>query len=605
VVAVQPTAIPTPRATPTLVQSQLATVGPFFSPTPTRSPTRTPTPTVLSTLSATPLRTALALPTGLATVSLTPSVVATLAPALTTDLATSSITRSSATVSWTTSLPATSQVEYGTLSNQVFRSPVDPSLVVAHRVVLTGLLPGTTYHFHARSGTSTGAVGNSMESTFVTAPAGSGPEVVNLTVQQATSTLVRVGWATSTGTVAQVEYGPTPNYGSFTLLKVYDQPAQDMVLSGLRPATTYHYRVKAWDAQGGLEASGDATFSTAPAGLANLIGDDTVQSDRLSLPGGQAAAYQYVGAQSGLASVVRVLVDAGSSAPQLRVALYADQNGAPGAILSQGSSSGLVPGWTSVNIPSVPLLQNTRYWISVLSPVGSGSLNLRQAASGGSSLSSVQTSLAAFPQPFVAGIPGARSPLSVYVQQVPPAITLTSPAAGSVVTGQAQLSAVVDDDVPITRLQFYVDGTAVGAPLNTAPYSLVWPSAGMSSALPHVVSARATDALGRSSVSGNVSVQVDNGPAISNVAVGQGLTLSSARVSWTTDVASDGQVEYGPTSAYGLMTPVDQVMDVRHDMQLTGLSPGAAYHYRVRSRDAAGAMAISPDGTLFTSAPED
>jgi len=289
----------------------------------------------------------------------------------------------------------------------------------------------------------------------------------------------------------------------------------------------------------------------------------------------------------------------------VRVALYADQNGSPGVILSQGSATGLVPGWSSVNIPAVPLLQGTRYWIGVLSPVGAGSLSLRQAANGGSSLSSAQTSLAAFPQPFVGGSPGARSPLSVYVQQVPPAITLTSPAAGSVVTGQAQLSAVVDDNVPITGLQFYVDGVAVGAPLNTAPYSLVWPSAGLSAAVPHVVSARATDALGRSSASSNVSVQVDNGPTISNVLVAPGLTASSARVTWSTDVASDGQVEYGLTTAYGLTTPVDEVTDTRHDMQLTGLSPGAAYHYRVRSRDAAGALAVSPDGTLFTSAPED
>jgi hypothetical protein len=245
-------------------------------------------------------------------------------------------------------------------------------------------------------------------------------------------------------------------------------------------------------------------------------------------------------------------------------------------------------------------LQNTRYWIGILSPVGSGGLNLRQAASGGSSLSSAQTSLAAFPQPFVAGIPGARSPLSAYVQQVPPAITLISPAPGDQVTGQAQLSAVVDDDVPITRLQYYVDDVAVGAPLNTAPYSLVWPSAGLNPLVPHTVTARATDALGRSGVSGNVSVQVDNGPTISSVAVSPGLTASSARVTWTTDVVADSQVEYGLTSAYGLLTPVDQVMDVRHDMQLTGLSAGAAYHYRVRSRDAAGALAVSPDQTLFT-----
>jgi hypothetical protein len=507
-------------------------------------------------------------------------------------------------VTWTTSLPTTSQVEYGVLPSDAFRTPVDPSLVTAHSVVLTGLLPGTTYHFHARSTTPAGALGISPESILATAPAGSGPEVADLTVEQATGSFVRVGWATSTGTVAQVEYGTTANYGSFTLLKVFSQPAQDMLLSGLQPATTYHWRVKAWDAQGGLGASSDATFSTAAVGLANLVGDDTVQTDRVSLSGGQAAAYQYTAAQSGLASVLRVYLDAGSSTPVLRAALYSDQNGSPGGILAQGSASGLVPGWTSINISPVPVLRSTRYWIAILSPLGSGTLNLRQAASGGSSLASAQTSLAALPQPFASGIPGARSPLAAYVQQVPPAITLTGPADGSLVTGQAQLSAVVDDNAPINQLQFYVDGVAVGAPLTSAPYSLTWNTAGLNAGLPHTISARATDAMGRSGASGNVNVQVDNGPTISNVAVAQGLTASSARVTWSTSVPADGQVEYGPTAAYGLTTPVDTLVDVRHDMQLTGLSPGTAYHYRVRSRDAAGAAAVSADATLFTSADQ-
>jgi hypothetical protein len=228
-------------------------------------------------------------------------------------------------------------------------------------------------------------------------------------------------------------------------------------------------------------------------------------------------------------------------------------------------------------------------------------VNLRQATSGGSSLSSAQAGLAALPQPFIPGDPGARSPLAAYVQQVPPSISVTSPAPGAVVTAAAQLSALVDDDAPVTRLQFYVDGQPVGAPLNSAPYTLTWASTGLSASLPHTVSARATDALGRSGASGNVSVQVDNGPSISNVSVSPGLTVSSARVTWSTDVVSDGQVEYGLTTAYGLSTPVDQAMDTRHDMQLTGLAPGAAYHYHVRSRDAAGALSASPDATLFTS----
>jgi hypothetical protein len=564
-----------------------------------------------ATGSLVPFQTPLATPAGPGANSLTPiltplstTTAAALAPPQTTDLAVSSITRSSATITWTTTAPSTSQVEFGAQASPLSRSPLDPSLVTAHSVVLTGLQPATTYRFHTLSATSGGASTTSPDTSFITAPPGSGPDITDPVVEQATGTLAHVGWSTSTGTVAQVEYGTNTNYGSFTLLQVYSGPAQDMALTGLRPATLYHFRVKAWDALGGLGASADATFATAPSGLANLIGDDTVQTDRLTLSGGQAAAYQYYASQSGLASVAHVYIDAGSSTQTLRVALYSDLNGTPVSILSQGSTSSVAPGWTSVNISPVALLAGSRYWVALLNPLGSGVVNLRQSPSGGSSLSGAQTSLAAFPQPFTGGIPAAHAPLSLYVQQVPPAVTLTAPTDGSVVNGQAQITAVVDDDAAVSRVQFYVDGQPVGAPLSAAPYALAWDSAGLSPALPHTLSARATDALGRSGVSSNVNVQVDNGPAISNVSAGPGLTASSARVTWTTDIAADGQVEFGDSTAYGLTTPVDPAAGVRHDMQLTGLTPGATYHYRVRSRDAAGALSVSPDTTLVTAAPD-
>jgi Big-like domain-containing protein/fibronectin type III domain protein len=609
-----PTRTPTASTTPTTTITPTATITPTSTVTPsvtaslvrlfviTATATRTPLPTntATATLTATVTRTPTATATATATVTPTPTVTPTAVPPVISDLSTSSVTRASATISWTTTQPASSQVDYGGPADLALRTSRDPSLVTAHRVVLVGLQPGATYRFLVRSATAAGGVSVSDLNSLTTAPDGSGPEVANLNVLQATGTTATVGWATSSGTVAQVEYGTTTNYGAFTLLKIFTGPNQQMQLSGLRPATTYHYRIKAWDGQGALGASADAIFSTAPGGLATLIGDDTVQSDQVTLRGGEASAFQFVAAQSGQASVVRLYVDAGSSAPVVRVALYSDQAGVPGAILAQGSAPGLIPGWVPVTVPPVGVLQGTRYWIAVLNPLGSGSLNLRQAALGGSSLSSAQTSLAAFPQPFVAGLAGARSPLSVSVMQVPPAVTLTGPDDGSVVTGQVQLSAVVDDDVPVARLQFFVDGVPVGAPLASAPYTLTWNSVGLNPLVPHTISARATDLQGRSGASATVAVQVDNGPVLRNLSVAPGLTTSSAVVRWTTDVPADGQVDYGLTTAYELSTPVNQVADTRHEMALTGLASGAVYHYRVRSRDANGAASVSADGIFYT-----
>lgn len=52
---------------------------------------------------------------------------------------------------WTTNVPATSQVSYGTTSALNTNSSLDPNLVTSHRVVLQGLTLGTTYFYRVTS----------------------------------------------------------------------------------------------------------------------------------------------------------------------------------------------------------------------------------------------------------------------------------------------------------------------------------------------------------------------------------------------------------------------------------------------------------------------
>jgi fibronectin type III domain protein len=589
-----PTASPTPAATPTQTAtpnpSQLTPLPIIPSPTPTRTPTRTSTPTATSTRTPTPTPTPTQTATPTSTSTPTPVVP------VVSNVTVSSITRSSATISWTTDVLSTSQVIYGSST-----STLDPSLVSTHQQVLTGLAPGSTYSFQVQSVSATGGRAISLAATFTTAPAGSGPEVGDPHAREVTGTTATLAWTTSTGIVAQVDYGPTANYGSFTLLKIFNSPAQELQLTGLQPGARYHFRVKEWDASGSLGASGDAVFATAVAGRATLLGDATLQTQPVSLPSGQAAAYQLVGRHSGQASLIHLYLDAGSNTPVVRVAIYSDADGAPDALLSQGSAptTGAL-GWINVNVPPISLLEGNRYWVVVLSPIGYGNLNLRQAAFGGSSLTSLQTTLAAFPQSWTTGRSDARSPLSVSVEQVPPAITLIAPADGSTVGGRVTLSAVIDDDALLTRVQFFVDGLPVGGPAIGAPLTATWDASDADTRRPHLITAQASDALGRWSTSRALSVQIDNGPRMLAVTFSPGLTATSASVTWLTDVPADAQVEFGLTLAYGSFTPLDPRLDTRHDMQMTGLAPGALYHFRVRSRDAAGVLSLSPDQVFFT-----
>ena len=90
-------------------------------------------------------------------------------------------------------------------------------------------------------------------------------------------------------------------------------------------------------------------------------------------------------------------------------------------------------------------------------------------------------------------------------------------------------------------------------------------------------------------------------PTISAVAT-SGLTTTGATVTWTTNEASNSQVEYRVqgTSTYSATT-INPSMVTSHSMTLTGLQAATVYEYHVISDDAAGNTATStPNGTFTT-----
>jgi hypothetical protein len=91
-------------------------------------------------------------------------------------------------------------------------------------------------------------------------------------------------------------------------------------------------------------------------------------------------------------------------------------------------------------------------------------------------------------------------------------------------------------------------------------------------------------------------------PVISGVAASN-VSYVGATITWTTNVSSDSQVEYGRTTAYGSSTTQNLSLVTSHSQALSGLAPVTVYHYRVKSRDAAGILATSADGTFMTAAP--
>jgi len=90
-------------------------------------------------------------------------------------------------------------------------------------------------------------------------------------------------------------------------------------------------------------------------------------------------------------------------------------------------------------------------------------------------------------------------------------------------------------------------------------------------------------------------------PTISAVA-SSGITTTGATITWTTNEASNSQVEYRVqgTSTYSATT-INSSLVTSHSMTLSGLTAGTVYEYHVISDDAAGNTATStPNGTLTT-----
>ena len=77
---------------------------------------------------------------------------------------------------------------------------------------------------------------------------------------------------------------------------------------------------------------------------------------------------------------------------------------------------------------------------------------------------------------------------------------------------------------------------------------------------------------------------------------------SGATITWTTNKASDSQVAYGATAAYGSVSVLDPALVTSHRSISRGWLPSTIYHYKVVSRDAQGRMAESGDFTFTTSA---
>ena len=184
-----------------------------------------------------------------------------------------------ATITWTTNEPATSRVDYGTTPDALTPSATNGALVTSHSLPLTGLTAGTTYYYRV---TSVDAATNSATSptapadplTFVTpAPDTTPPVISSVSAVPGANGSATITWNTDELSTSRVDYGIDSGDLNLNVSAPALVTAHSLVLSGLLPNTTYHYRVTSVDASTNSASSpaspATATFTTPAASFAD------------------------------------------------------------------------------------------------------------------------------------------------------------------------------------------------------------------------------------------------------------------------------------------------------------------------------------------------
>ncbi|HWE53379.1 MAG TPA: fibronectin type III domain-containing protein [Bryobacteraceae bacterium] len=211
--------------------------------------------------------------------------------------AATAVTANSATITWTTDQPLTSQVEFGTTPTHGSLSAFSAVPMTAHSVTLTGLKPGTTYNYATLSTNSAGQTAISPNATFTTAAVAGAPVVGAAQATDITTTSARITWTTDELSASQVEYGATPSYGLLSAFNATPTKSHSVLLTGLIPGTTYYFASLSASSSGQVGASANSTFMTAKPGGGPAItgvatGSVTTTSAKITWNTDQPAASQ-------------------------------------------------------------------------------------------------------------------------------------------------------------------------------------------------------------------------------------------------------------------------------------------------------------------------
>jgi uncharacterized protein DUF4082/Big-like domain-containing protein len=273
-----------------------------------------------------------------------------------------------ATVTLAGTIAGRTTIEYGTTAARLSAEVVDGTQAARRTIRLTGLRPGTTYWYRARVTAPGGRTGVSALHQLVTPAADRrAPGTAAVSVLSRPDGTAAVGWSTDEAAAGTLLIGAEP--GSLAVWPAdLGGRRHSAVATGLKPMTTYHYRVRSIDPAGNTTvwpALGKpaATFVSTALGVADYtaaqLRTGTAKNAAVAADGVRLAG----GARTG-ALVSRVL-DAGQMVTWDRVSYQSAVPAGASLRLSVRTGSTATPdaswtGWTAVR-PGDRVVGSSRY----------------------------------------------------------------------------------------------------------------------------------------------------------------------------------------------------------------------------------------------------
>jgi hypothetical protein len=598
-------------------------------------------------------------------VTVTYRLATDLTPPAINGVAVGSVSFSGATISWATDEPSTSQVQYGTTTAYGQATGLDPTFATTHAQALTGLAPSTLYHFRVLSRDVSGNQGTSADATFTTpaAPPDNPPVAVNdaaATVQGGQVTVAVLANDTDVDGDPLTVVSVTP--GALGTASINPDGTVTYTAGATCAVDSFTYTIT--DGRGGtatatvtVSCSGGqflhataADFSacgTVNGTLVTAIGNGEVR-----LAGAFGDEYAAAGLDGARWTAGTWIGGAYTAAPSAGILSIADVNG---AYVRSATALGVTTleatarfsaaawehiGWGALDLSGPYLLFSTAGTTT--------NLYARSADPGGeqrTDLGPIPTGFHVYRIDRVAAS-AATDQISYYIDGVLRAqhtvatvpalyVYLSNNGGGalaldvdrtwvypSYVASGTFTSCVLDAGSDVTWnaaswTATLVPGTTLSVSTRTSTDNATWsgwvPVAASGDAVASPAGRYLQYELSLSSGApdatpalDSIAISFSTGPADTTPpsilgATANGVTATSAVVSWTTSEAATSQVLYGTTPAYGSASPLDSTLVTAHVQALAGLLPNTTYHYQVLSADAAGNAAASGDATFTTS----